>query len=317
VFVLGCLALLGQSTFIFAGPGTGKTLISLFLLLKALMSGTLGKARVYYINLDDHLRGLFEKFPVTAEYGFKLISDNYYGFSASSLIGLLEQMARDGSAKNAVILLDTVKKVVNVMDKKEVSQFMSAVRRFVLKGGTFIGLAHTNKHTDNNGNPVPGGTSDIRDDADCTYTVREIEGGADTNEKFVEFECTKQRGPNVAKVAYAYSLDRDISYTDLLLSVRELGSEHLSATKQAANQASEASVIEVIRTCIAEGFNTKTKLVIEVSERSGLSRKRAGETIDRHAGDDPLRHLWRFTVGPHGSHVYQLLEPEPPQPADG
>lgn len=316
VFVLAALALLGQSTFIFASPGTGKTLITLFLLLKALMSGTLGKVRVYYINLDDNVRGLFEKFPVSAEYGFKLISDNYYGFSASSLIRILDEMASDGTARNSIILLDTVKKVVNVMDKKEVSRFMSAVRRFVLKGGTFIGLAHTNKHPDGSGNPIPGGTSDIKDDADCAYLLREIDGGAETNEKFVEFECIKQRGNNAAKAAYAYSLDRDIPYADLLMSVRELGSDHVSATRLATNQASEALLIEAIRTCIAEGFDTKTKLLLKVGERTGFSRKRVGEIIDGHAGDDPLKHHWRFTVGARGSHVYQLLRPPGAEPLE-
>jgi hypothetical protein len=124
----------------------------------------------------------------------------------------------------------------------------------------------------------------------------------------------------VEKVAYAYSLARDISYAELLMSVRELGSEHLAAVRQAANQASEASVIEVIQTCITEGFDTKTKLVIEVGDRTGFSRKRVGEIVDRHTGDDPLKHLWRFTVGARGSHVYQLLGPpiaEPPESAAG
>jgi hypothetical protein len=320
VFVLGAMALLGQSTFFFAGPGTGKTLTCLFLLMRSLMSGVLGKVKVYYINLDDNVRGLFEKFPLIHEHGFMLISDNYYGFSANKLIGILEQMAKDGSARNSVILLDTVKKVVNVMDKKETSRFMTAVRRFVLKGGTFIGLAHTNKHLDDSGNPVPGGTSDIKDDADCTYVIREVDGGAETNEKFVEFECKKQRGPNVARAAYAYSLDRDISYADLLLSMRELEPGHMSTTKLAAKEHSEASVIEVIRTCLAEGFDSKMKLATETGKRANVSRRHAGQVIDRHTGDDPLEHHWRFRIGGHGAHIYQLIGPpvaEPPEPTAG
>jgi len=320
IFVLGRLALLGQITFIFAAPGTGKTLIVFYLLLESLRRGIISGKRVYYVNMDDNLQGLHDKTEIAEEYGFHVIAEGHRSFKASVLMATLEKMTKDGSARNSIIIVDTTKKIVNVMDKKESSLIMSTFRRFSMKGGTIIGLAHTNKKRGDDGKSVYAGTSDLRDDADCTYVVDEVDGGYETNEKFVNFENTKRRGNNTLDVTYAYALDGDISYADRLLSVREVESERLSPIKQANGQGSEASVIEVIRTCIAERFSTKMKLATEVGKRAGISRAEAGKIIDRHTGDDPLKHHWCFTVGARGSHVYCLLGPpdaEPPETGAG
>jgi hypothetical protein len=108
VYVLGALALLGQATFFFAAPGTGKTLITLFLLLKSLRLGRISGRKTYYFNMDDNPRNLIAKQELADEYGFHLIVEGYLGFKVGLLLELLDRMAQDGSAKNTIIILDTV-----------------------------------------------------------------------------------------------------------------------------------------------------------------------------------------------------------------
>ncbi len=54
VFVIGRLALLGQSTVFYAGPNTGKTLMTLWLLTQSIDSGQIQAKDVYYVNADDN-----------------------------------------------------------------------------------------------------------------------------------------------------------------------------------------------------------------------------------------------------------------------
>lgn len=317
VYVLGRLAQLGQATFFFAAPGTGKTLITLFLLLECLRLGRISGRKTYYFNMDDNPAGLFAKQQFADEYGFHMIAEGYRGFRVSALLQMLDRMAQDGSAKNTIIILDTVKKFVNVMDKRDCSLFMAAVRRFVMKGGTVIGLAHTNKKPGDDGKSIYAGVSDIRDDADCAYVIDQVEGGAETNERFVTCRNIKPRGNNALSATYAYTLNRDLPYADILLSVREVEPGRVPKPKSGSNGASEASVIDVIKACIAEGFCTKMKLAVEAARRAGVSRAYAAEVMDRQAGEDPLQHSWCFTPGgPRGAYVYRLLARPPADPSE-
>ena len=56
-----------------------------------------------------------------------------------------------------MIILDTLKKFTDLMNKKASSEFGKLARTFVGAGGTIIALAHTNKNKDEEGKGVTGG----------------------------------------------------------------------------------------------------------------------------------------------------------------
>jgi hypothetical protein len=124
----------------------------------------------------------------------------------------------------------------------------------------------------------------------------------------VTFRNIKPRGNNALSATYAYTLDRSLSYADILLSVREVEADRVPKPRAGVEATSQASIIEVIKSCITEGICTKTKLAHELMARTRISRVRAFEMIDRHNGDDPLKHLWCWTNGPRGAQVYRLHE---------
>ena len=147
------------------------------------------------------MNGLLEKLIIAEKSGFHMLSEGYNEFSAGKFLNTIKSMTEDGSAKGVIIVLDTLKKFTDLMDKKACTEFAKILRAFALKGGTVIGLAHTNKHPDADGVPIHAGTSDIREDFDCAYIINIIEGK--TDKTVVEFTNIKKRGNVELSTAYS------------------------------------------------------------------------------------------------------------------
>ena len=307
--LLGQVALLGQFTVLYGAPNTGKTLITLGLITEAIQQGRVDPSRVYYLNMDDNSAGLVAKLQIAEEYGFHMIAEAHRDFSADQVVGLIEELSQDKNAGPLVIIIDTLKKVTDLMDKTKASRFTKAIRGFVLLGGTVVALAHTNKNPGRDGKPVYGGVSDIVNDCDCAYTIRTLDTESDATQKVIEFENIKRRGGVVQQAAYSYTTEDGIAYNELILSVKSLDEKTLAPLKQAKAIRSDADVIETVRTCIAEGFNTKMKLATEAASRAGISRKSALRIIEQYTGENPSVHRWTFSVQDRGAKVYVLLEP--------
>ena len=74
VFVLPGIALMGESTVLFGAPGSAKTLSSMALLIESINAGTIDPDRVFYVNVDDNLKGLTQKLRIAEEYGFHMLA---------------------------------------------------------------------------------------------------------------------------------------------------------------------------------------------------------------------------------------------------
>ena len=72
----------------------------------------------------------------------------------------------DNDLSNVILIVDTVKKLIDVLDKRLAKEFFALMRKLTAKGMTIILLAHTNKHKDENGLPIYEGTADMRSDVD-------------------------------------------------------------------------------------------------------------------------------------------------------
>lgn len=303
--ILGELALLGQATVFFAAPNTGKTLITMNLLIDAIKHNRADPSDIYYLNMDDTGSGLLEKVRIAEEYGFHMLADGYKDFKCSEFPNILRDMIAKDQAQDVVVILDTLKKFVDLMDKGRTSAFTNVIRPFVLKGGTVIALAHTNKHAGKDGKPIYGGVSDIMNDIDCAYTLAPVSDNAGT--KVVEFVNTKRRGNVVQTAAYTYCTGNQISYNEILLSVEPVAQNVIAPLKIAENIKSDAEVIEAVTACINDGINSKMQLADAVSRRAGISRRSAIQIVEKYSGTDPVAHRWNFTVGDRGAKNYILL----------
>lgn len=306
--ILGRIALKGQLTVLYSAPNTGKTLITLSLLIDAIQQKRVDSSKVYYLNVDDNSTGLLEKLHIAEEYQFNILAEGYRDFNANQFLKNVTEMSASDQARGVIIILDTLKKFVNLMDKTQSSNFSTAIRKFALKGGTLLALAHTNKNPGRDGKPVYGGTSDIVDDFDCAYTIAPVKSQADSDIKLVEFENIKRRGNVIQNIGYSYCNKPDISYSQLLASVQSIDESRLVPLKQASELQSDTDKICAIVDCIKEGINTKMKLAAAVSSRTGISRASAIQMIEKYTGVDPAKHKWSFSVRERGAKVFALLD---------
>lgn len=306
--LLGDIILQGQASVIYAAPNTGKTLVTLAQTLDAIEKGHVRPSNVFYVNMDDNGSGLVQKTRFAKEYGFEMLADGHQGFRARVLLQVLEDLIERDAARGTVVILDTLKKFVNVMEKGLSSEFAKLARRFVMKGGTLVALAHTNKRPDDKGNPIPGGTSDILDDFDAGFTLKKLPAEPGARECIVQFDRLKSRGSVPDQVAYSYSTDKTASYAELVLSVRRMDPEDFDVAAREAEARADAPVVNAIKDCIREGCDLKMDILRAVRKHTDVPKRAVEQILKKYTGSDPTRHHWRVVSIARGGLQHFLLE---------
>ncbi len=304
--LLGNVALAGQATVIYAPPGSGKTLLTIWLLMDAIRAGRVFGGNVYYMNADDSSSGVADKMRLLEEVGAHMLVPGLLGFTAGKLLELMRDMVKTNKCRGVVIVVDTLKKVVDTMDKRDSAAFGGVVRECVAQGATFIGLGHTRKNPSPTGKLVHGGTTDLLEDADaaCILTPLNIRTG--DGDKVVQFLSIKRRGDNVDE-AFAYAEGGTASYDELITSVRRVDPDKLDHFVVEAEERSDEPVIDVVIACIADGIVQKMALADTVGRRAKISSRAAIRVIERYQGDDPAQHRWTYSVGERGAKLYRLF----------
>ncbi|MDO8335035.1 MAG: hypothetical protein Q7T35_10250 [Nitrosomonas sp.] len=306
VFVLDGIALLGQITVLYASPNTGKTLLTIKMLIDSVKEGRINGESVFYINADDTHNGMITKADIIKSYGIKMLVPDHNGFKAKDFVKHLNQLIKDGTSRGVIVVLDTLKKFSDLMDKRVISQFMTVARSFISHGGTLIMLAHTNKRRDAENKPIAGGTSDVIDDADCAYIIDAKPAALGDTRKTVIFENTKNRGNVERELCFSYSIQPNQIYSSLLISVEK----HTQADIQGAKKEVEAAkafekdlpIIEIIQEAINSGTTKKTELVREVNNNGGGSHQKIRSILDRYTSKE-----WGFITDAHNTKIYHLI----------
>lgn len=306
--LLANVTLFGQTTVWYGQPGTGKTLLALSLILKAITDGRIEGSQVFYVNADDSASGMAAKATILDDVGAHTLSPGHKGFSLSALLAAMNEMAEDGTAKGAFIVIDTLKKVADLMSKKECAEFGKVARMFSMKGGTLLGLAHTNKNRSTAGRLIYAGTSDILEDFDCAYMLEDRSPEGKKENRYVGFHALKRRGDNDEQACFSFSKEEQLSYVHLISSVEENDPEWGSPTEVRSH--AEEVLIDNIKPAITHGTPTKMQIAASVSKATKASRRAVLDVLEKHTGPDPAEHFWDFERKARGAHVY-FLHPEP------
>lgn len=309
--IMGRIALEGQATCIYAAPSTGKTLLSLHLLVEGVLTNGTDPARIFYVNMDDNPDGLVEKVRLAEEYGFHMVADGFRDFSIKRFQQAFRDMVERKQVNGSILILDTLKKFVDTMSKSETRNFTALVRRFVALGGTVVALAHTNKNPGVDGKLTYSGTTDVLDDFDCVYMLTKIDQQVDPTQTIVMFENRKSRGKVLLTAAYQYACGPDVSYAARLSSVEQVDPEQWRAYLPAAETSTDDDLIAAVCTAIRSGVTQKMALAREVSKQTGASRRRAVDVIERYAAPSSNQQRWRYTRRDRGAHHYELVEAAP------
>jgi hypothetical protein len=151
-----------QLVAIVAPPNAGKTAV-----FERLASNFPGQ--VDYINVDISAVHIPAAYARAKAGGYRLICpDLKKGGSIKKVMDILQAAADGGeNLSDVVIIIDTLKKIMDMMSKKSVPMVMDLLRRLTTKGASVILLGHTNKYPDQEGWPVYEGVGDLRSDVDA------------------------------------------------------------------------------------------------------------------------------------------------------
>jgi len=312
-YVLDGLALLGESTIFFASPNTGKTLITMNLIIEGINNNNFEPSNLIYLNMDDGLNALTVKAEIAKEYGFNMYAPTgSNAFTPDKLTLLMEELIKGKEATGVIIVLDTLKKFTDLMNKKVSSEFNCKVREFTANGGTVISLAHTNKHKNSEGRSVYGGTSDSKDDADCIYILDII--NEDSGTKTVEFINDKARGAVDEAVSFSYDTTQKQNYIDLLNSVKRLTESELADNKRRANESKyalkNAEIIDAIykvmnknkANLLGLGVATTTQILAHIKENGIASEKATRQVLNKLTDTH-----WTVTTGTNNAKTFTAL----------
>jgi hypothetical protein len=309
-YVLGQMAILGQFIVFYAEPNAGKTLLVIWLLIQSIESGEINGSDVFYINADDNHKGLIHKLKLAEEYGFNMLAPSYKGFESKKFRAYIETLIKEGSAKGKIIVLDTLKKFVDLMRKDIASAFGVTMRDFVAHGGTIIGLAHVNKHKNTEGKSIYAGTADITDDADCYYMIEVVQSNHLT--KTIRFENQKSRGDVDKTATFVYTNQKVRNYQELLDSIKTMSESEAQAIAEInqmnARLTNNQEVIDAIKASIEAGIALKTPLVQSVAKTVAISPTKVKTVLDQHTGTDYKKgDRWNFNVGEKNARTYFLI----------
>lgn len=307
--LLGNVCQSGQATVWYAPPNAGKTLIGLSLLGDAVQAKRVQPGNVYYINADDSSAGFVAKMRLMDDLGVHTLAPGQRKFESATLVEQLQSAVREATASGVFIIIDTLKKFVDLMNKAQASAFADACRLFVMNGGTVLAFAHTNKNPLASGKLTYTGTADIVQDFDAVYLLSPSEADGGQGQRVVRFEALKRRGSGAAKTAYGYAAEDDISYEERLLSVREVDPEWLEDFERVEAERADEDVILAIKNVIGMGVAKKMELAKTVAKRLQISGRRALRVLETYTGNDPLQHHWTFATKARGAKVYELLTP--------
>lgn len=238
-YVVGRMAVMGEMTAFYAAPNTGKTLLILKLVTEAVEMGDLKAEDVIYVNADDNFNGSIEKGKLLMKYGIKQIVPGISGrdVTPQSITELLMALVDQGQAKGKIVILDTLKKFVDLMDKRKTRKFNEDFRKFCRAQGTLIGLAHTNKSKNDSGHSVAEGVGDVANDFDCIWVMERMTPREETP-RTITFFNRKMRSNVTLKSSFSYDAAEGKTWSERFASVESMSQEDV-ARKEALIVAKE------------------------------------------------------------------------------
>lgn len=303
-FVLQKIALEGQITVVYGAPNAGKTLLTLRMLCDAVEAGRIQGQDVYYLNLDDNLAGAVEKTELVSPLGIKMLCPHLQPDKDFKFEDLVAQAVKDKQGKGKTLIIDTAKKVCDIMDKFRQSELFQALRKLCGQGWTIILLSHTNKNK-RDGKLVYSGTADILQDVDTAWML----GSDPTPEGILcQFENFKSRGSNTEPVHFFSPIETHDSYTERFQGLRMVTGEELTDLQHRAQVKAcieeQHELVMWLRELLAGGGKTRGQIE-EAFKRSdirfsiGVSRRALSKVLAQLAG-----HIWSVEKSGTAHHYY-------------
>jgi hypothetical protein len=251
----------------YVAPGNGgKTTLFIYLCERLTAMGM----KVLYINVDGSPGDLKRHHEHALKHGYQIIApDARDGKSTADVLQKLRAIAEGQfPCDEYVFILDTLKKFVDVIDKRQAKEFNKLMRTLTLKGVTICLLGHCNKYKDDNGNPIYEGTADLRNDSDDLIYLDSC-----MNEATGCLEITTR--PDKVRAEFA-----PISFVIDLKNDREVR-EQAAVINIISKE--ERELIDLIKAAIREGNHSQKDIIAWVKDKTTAGDKKIRERLVKHA----------------------------------
>lgn len=285
------LIIAGHLIVIPAEPNAGKTTI-----MEWVCGQISATHRIIYVNSDISGGDAKSAYQRAKDGKYELLlPDMKAGLSMDDVVEKLTVMnTSGGDFSDVVMVFDTLKKMVEVINKHQSRQLYKLLRSLTAKGMTIILLAHTNKYKGEDGLPVFEGTIDLR--ADVDEMIYLIPYQHDDKAMTVSTSPDKVRG-SFQKISFAISPppDRSVKLIPYVDTKRKIELEN-----QRDDDAEDVAVIDGL---LEQGCLNQTK-IIELCKLQNISKRRVQTLLARYCGgSEPL---WvRNNIATHNSAVYE------------
>lgn len=276
-----------------ADPGAGKTTIC------TNIAGELVKAgcRVVYVLADIGQSGVKHYHDMAEANGWDLLlPDIKVGQSMDSVVDRLVEMNATGDNFDGVVMLfDTLKKMVDVINKRSAKAIFQLFRSLTAKGLTIVLLAHTNKYTGEDGEPIFEGTHDIKTDSDdLIYLIpmKRDDGVIVASTK----PSNKVRGA-FEPITFEIGKDRSVVQLDNYID---------TAAEVKAKHQLEADAVEIdaILDAIKAG-NHKQSEIISYCKEQKISSRKVRRILPQYSQHCQIK-MWYCTKGMNNAWLYYL-----------
>lgn len=197
-----------------AKSGGGKTTISFFFVAPYLVQHH--DMTVFYFDLDSPASDHKRMFEHAGKVGtkFKWINPLTHGKGPEVIQEALEDFVKAGERLDDVVFFfDTLKKFIDMLDKKSVKPFFSLLRQLTSLGATIALLGHANKHRGTDGNLVFEGVGDVMSDSDALLFFERISNPDETVD--ITTICDPDKGAKVRGLykPITFHIDKDRTVT--------------------------------------------------------------------------------------------------------
>lgn len=261
VWVVPDLVIQGHLVIVVAEPNGGKTTIF------AHLAGDMVRAgyRVLYVNADIAGSNAAEFIERAKAGGWAaLLPDMKAGRSMLDVVTRLEAMNDTGADVGGVVLiLDTLKKCVDVIAKAQARKFLQLLRSLSSKGMTIVALAHTNKYKGVDGKPVFEGVGDLRSDADELIYFIPVKN--DDGTMTVSSEPDKVRG-DFQPITFNIGRDRTVTRAEQYI---DTATEREREQRYRDDEVSIAFILDMI----AAGVHKQTDILTRCKDEAQMGKR--------------------------------------------
>lgn len=286
-----------QMTVLCAAAGAGKSTLMVYVASEMAKDGY----RVIYINADAGASDIKDYYYHASEHGYTLINPDLTNGTADKVIQELHNIARsEGDLSKTVIVLDTLKKFGDLMNKAKSKQFNSLLRTLTTKGITVICLAHTNKYNDSDGKPIFEGTADLRNDFDALIYLIPVTNpdGSIT----VSTKIDKSRA-NIHEMSFTINAHREVTVLPNYINT-------LAISEYQKNLADDQAAIKFILEQINPISKTATELRAVASLKEiKYSRNRIATVLNRYCAGNSPDPQWTASPASTSGFKYGVIDP--------